>query len=77
MDELDRQAMKRGDCELIAQGRSDRDLQNEMNARTFKSGLTNRQGECSRSSGKIMSTVSFGESKLNIWPRDASGQLIE
>lgn len=77
MDELDRQAIKRGDCELIAQNRSGKDLRDEMNARTYKSGLTNRQGECSRASGKIMSIVSFGKAKLNIWPRDASGQLIE
>jgi hypothetical protein len=76
MDDLDRQAIKRGDCELIPPGRSDKDLRDEMNSRTHKSGLTNRCGECCRGTGKIMSH-GFGESKLNVWPRDESGHLIE
>ena len=77
MDDLDRQAIKRGDCELIPANVSDRDLQDEMNSRTFKKGMTNKQGECSRRTNKIMITSGFGESKLNLWPRDKNGVLIE
>ncbi len=76
VDELDIQAMKRGDCELISDNVSDSDLYDEMNARSCKAGLTNRQGECIRGTGKIMSN-GFGESKLNVWPRNENGQLIE
>ena len=76
IDELDKQAIKRGDCEVIPQNRSDKDLQDEMNARSCKAGLTNRQGESCMSTGKIMVSLPFGKSKLNIWPRDENGQLI-
>ncbi len=77
MDELDRQAMRRGDEELIPASVSDVDLQDEMNARSCKAGLTNRQGECVRGTGKIMATVPCGETKLNLWPRNEQGELID
>lgn len=77
MDELDRQAIKRGDFESIPMSVSDADLRDEMNARSCKSGLTNRAGECVRGTGKIMTTVPFGRTKLNLWPRDKNGQLID
>ena len=70
-----REALRSGDCEVIPPDRSETDLIAEMNHRSWKSGLTNRQGECSRSV-KIMSH-GFGESKLNVWPRDANGELID
>ena len=76
MDEAMREAVKRGDEELIPANVSDADLTDEMNARSSKAGLTNRQGECSRGTGKIFTTVPFGEEKLNIWPRDEAGNLI-
>lgn len=77
MDDLDRAAIERGDCELISQSRSDKDLADEMNSRTHKSGLTNRQGESCKGTSKIMATVGFGETKYNLWPRDEQGNLIE
>ncbi len=77
MDEAMRQAVKRGDEELIPASVSDADLQDEMNHRSSKAGLTNRQGECCRGTGKIFTTVPFGKQKLNVWPRDENGQLIE
>lgn len=77
MDELDRQAINRGDCELIPACRSDKDLAAEMNARTHKAGLTNRQGESNKGTGKIFSTVPFGKTKFNLWPRDEAGNLID
>lgn len=76
IDDLDRQAEKRGDCELIPASRSDADLQDEMNARSCKAGLTNRQGESCKGTGKIFTTVPFGKQKLNVWPRDEQGNLI-
>ena len=77
MDELDRQAIARGDEELIPQSRSGKDLQDEMNERSFKTGHTNRQGECCKGTGKIMATVPFGKRRLNLWPRDENGDLID
>lgn len=76
MDEAMRQAVARGDEELIPASVSDADLTDEMNYRSCKRGLTNRQGICSSSTGKIMTTVSCGKEKLNIWPRDEQGNLI-
>ena len=75
MDELDRRAIERGDCELIPQSRSDQDVIAEMTERGYKSGQMTKYGECPRAS-KIMSH-GFGQSKLNVWPRDANGQLID
>ena len=72
-----REAVRRGDEELIPAGVSDSDLTDEMNHRSCKAGLTNRQGECCRGTGKIFTTVPFGKSKLNVWPRDEAGNLIE
>lgn len=71
-----RKAVESGDEELIPSSRSDADLQDEMNARSCKAGLTNRQGESCRSSGRIMTTVAFGEVKDKQWPRDKNGKLI-
>ena len=50
-------------------------VQDEVNLRSWKAGYTNRQGEPTYST-KIMAQ-GFGESKLNTWPRDKNGQLIE
>ena len=77
MDEAMKRAVARGDEELIPASVSDSDLADEMNARSCKAGLTNRRGECSRGTGKIMTTVPFGKTKLNIWPRDEAGNLID
>ncbi len=76
MDEAMKEAVKRGDEEIIPASVSDSDLQDEMNSRSSKAGLTNRQGECCKGTGKVMTTVPFGKVKLNIWPRDERGQLI-
>lgn len=54
---------------------SEKVVQDEVNLRTWKAGHTNRQGERLYST-KIMAR-GFGESKLNIWPRDKDGNLIE
>lgn len=51
-----------------------KDLQDEVNSRTCKAGYTSRQGE-HLWSNKIMAR-GFGASKLNVWPRDKNGRLI-
>ncbi len=76
MDEAMQDAVRRGDEELIPASVSDNDLRDEMNARSCKAGLTNRQGECCRRTGKIFATVGIGEQKLNLWPRNEAGNLI-
>lgn len=76
MDEAMRQAVVSGDEELIPRNRSEKDLRDEMNSRSHKAGLTNRQGESCKSSGRIMTTVAFGEVKYRQWPRDKNGELI-
>jgi len=76
MDEAMRQAIGRGDSEIIPPGsRSEKDLRDEMNERSHKAGLTTRYGECPRAS-KIQISIPFGRRKLNVWPRDENGQLI-
>jgi len=70
------EAVKRGDEELIPASVSDTDLIDEMNFRSCKRGITNRQGICNKRSGKIMTTVPCGKLKLNVWKRDENGNLI-
>ncbi len=72
-----RNAVARGDEELIPANVSDVDLQDEMNARSCKAGLINKQGESVRGTSKIMTIVPFGKTKLNLWSRDEHGQLID
>lgn len=72
-----RQAIKSGDCEIMLPGtRSESDLRDEMNHRSFKKGLTNRQGESCKGTGKIFTIVPFGKIRLNVWPRDENGNLL-
>jgi hypothetical protein len=63
--------------ELVPDNVSETDLKNEVNRRTSKCGYTTRLGECPYST-KIMTVVSFGQRKLNVWPRDpVTGKLID
>lgn len=75
MDDLMKRAIARGDEELISPSRSDADVQAEMTQRGAKAGYMTKYGECSRRS-KIMSR-GFGDSRLNVWPRDKKGNLIQ
>lgn len=63
-------------CKLVPDGVSQTDMREEVNHRTSKAGYTTKYGEC-LSATKIQTTVPFGETKLNVWPRDKNGQLIE
>jgi len=50
------------------------DYMQELNRRSHKAGHTTREGKPIPL--KIMTTVPFGKTKLNIWPRDKDGNLI-
>ena len=69
-------ALRRGDCEIIPASRSEADVQRQVNEISSKAGRTTKYGECSRAT-KIMTVVPFGRQKLNIWPRDDNGELID
>ena len=49
------------------------DYLQELNIRSSRAGYTTREGK--QIPAKIMSR-GFGESKLNVWPRDKDGNLI-
>ena len=62
--------------EIIAWNESEDNVREEVNRRTYKAGHTNRDGG-PPSATKIMVVGGLGKSKLNIWPRDENGDLIE
>ena len=62
--------------ELVPENVSVNDMKDEGNRRTAKAGLTTRLGE-SPYATKIQTSVSFGKAKLNLWPRDKDGNLID
>jgi hypothetical protein len=49
---------------------------NEINRRTWKAGYTDRDGQ-PKDLPKIRIFGGTGETKLNIWPRDERGNLID
>lgn len=61
--------------EIIPNDISRRDLYEEVNSRTHRAGYTTRDG--GKIPLKIQTSVSWGQVKLNIWPRDANGNLID
>jgi hypothetical protein len=62
--------------EIIAWNEKDCNVREEVNRRTAKAGLSTKYGEYPYST-KIQTTVPCGETKLNVWPRDENGQLID
>ncbi len=62
--------------EFVPENVSETDLKDEVNNRTAKAGYTTRFGECPYAT-KIQTSVSFGKAKLNLWPRDKDGNLID
>lgn len=50
-------------------------LRDEINQRTYLAGHTDRDGQPKVS--KTMAAVGLGEPKLNVWPRDKNGNLVE
>ncbi len=67
-----------------ARGPSDGDItsfkdvsdKDEINRRTHKAGYTDRDGQM-KDPPKIRSFGGIGKTKLNIWPRDEAGNLID
>ncbi len=55
-------------------GMPQKDYKEELNIRSHRAGYTTRDG--GPIPLKIMSQ-GFGKSKLNVWPRDKDGNLIE
>lgn len=60
--------------EIVPANVPEKDLREEVNRRTAKAGYTTKYGECPYRT-KIQNH-GFGESKLNVWPRDEQGNLI-
>jgi len=60
--------------ELVPFNANESDIKAEVDRRTAKAGYTTGNGECPCRT-KIMNN-GFGESKLNVWPRDKAGNLI-
>jgi hypothetical protein len=61
--------------EIVPETVSDKDLREEVIARNAKAGYTTRFGEPPYAT-KIMAR-GYGPSKLNVWPRDEHGNLID
>jgi len=71
------QVIKRakGDAsEIVPASVPEKDIKEEVTKRNAKAGYTTRYGECPYRT-KIQSR-GFGESKINVWPRDKHGNLI-
>lgn len=62
--------------ELVPFNADEREVKAEVDRRTARAGLTTKYGEPPYAT-KIQTTVPFGEVKLNIWPRDKNGNLID
>ncbi len=54
---------------------SQKHLREEINSRTYRAGYTTRNGGAIPL--KIQTSVPWGQVKLNIWPRDAEGNLLD
>ena len=61
--------------EIVPNDISRKDFREEVNSRTCRAGYTTREG--GQIPLKKQMTVSWGQAKLNVWPRDADGNLIE
>ncbi len=53
-----------------------KDVRQEINHRTYKAGYTDRDGQ-PKDPPKIRVFGGVGKTKLNIWPRDEAGNLID
>jgi len=72
MEILERAKGDSGD--IVSPFADEKELKEEVNRRTARAGYTTRLGEPPYRT-KIMNN-GFGESKLNVWPRDEHGNLI-
>ena len=72
--EILKRATGHSDGELVPFNADKKVLQEELNSRTAKAGYTTKYGECPYRT-KIQNR-GFGESNINVWPRDEHGNLI-
>ena len=74
------QIMKRArghsDGDIVPWNASESDLREEVNYRSWKAGYTTKLGECPYGT-KCQGLIFFGEERLNVWPRDENGNLID
>ncbi len=67
--------MTEGDLELVPQDVTSEELRHEAGLRAYHAGY-----DVTRSGGRppkrIMTTVTWGQRRYNLWPRDAQGRLI-
>jgi len=63
------------DGDIVPPTVSESSLRDEVNRRSAAAGYTTRYGEC-RARTRIQGLCNWGESKLNVWPRDKNGNLI-
>jgi len=68
--------MSRFTNEIVPENVSRSDLIDESNKRAARAGYCSRSGEPLRTT-KIQTSVPFGKTKLNVWPRDRNGKLID
>jgi hypothetical protein len=62
--------------EVLPLGTPPAGLQDELNHRTWKAGTTDHDGQ-PLDFPRIRIFGGLGETKLNIWPRDSEGNLID
>jgi hypothetical protein len=62
--------------EIVPDNVSEKDIRDEVHRRTAKAGYTTRYGEPTFAT-KIQTTVPIGKVRLNVWPRDKNGRLID
>lgn len=67
---------KGNDGDIVPFNINEKDLREEVNYRTYKAGYTTKLGECPRGT-KIQGLIFWGREKLNVWPRDSEGNLID
>lgn len=87
--EILKRAKGENDGEIVDWNESEANVREEVNRRTCKAGYTNREGGPPASGkGDSYRPVNkkkydevhervFGKKKLNIWPRDSEGNLID
>jgi hypothetical protein len=71
-----KRAQNIGDGELVSIKENSKTIQEEVLRRSAKAGHSTRFGEPTYGT-KIISTIGFGKQKLNVWPRDEQGNLID
>jgi hypothetical protein len=61
--------------DLVSWNADKKQVREEVNRRTAKAGYTTKYGERPFAT-RIQNVIPFGETKINVWPRDEHGNLI-